>query len=402
MNLTKKAKMIIISVVVAFVMIVGIIAMILLVPLKGKENTYTWSKTDDFNELVMSKNSPVITLNKKVDENFKILVLTDMQLWTKANDNKEAFGLASRLIDKENPNLVVLTGDNVSSVTAPYLLKDLIEFFEKKGVEKDFYWAPVFGNHDNEVKATPNWSADQYEKASIHNGGRCLFSKGPNNLGGTVGNYVINIKEEGEIIQSLYMMDNSQYIDYPQDMKDYFGRGNKEKYITHQQISWFEWNASNVNKISNKIVPSMVFTHFAQYEALEAFNSMIAGEDKIMATADDMQKDFSGKYKVPNGMGFGAYSYAPGVPLINTGFIDKAKALGLHLALFGHDHENDAVIEYEGVTYGYGLKAGPSPRPWNDATEFGGTTIVFNSKNANKPIITHVVDKQASDYWGNK
>lgn len=381
----------------AILLIIAIVAMILFVPLQGKENTLTWSKSDDFD---MEKD--VATIDIASGKECKILQLSDLQLWMDAKDNAEALAVAQRLIEKEKPDLVVVAGDSVSGITAPYLLKDFIQFMEEQAVAHNFYWAPVFGNHDNEIKATPNWSADRYEEASVANGGRCLFRKGPNNLGGTIGNYVVNIRQDGKIIQSVYMMDASSYMEYPQDIVDYTGRGNSEKYITYQQIDWFAWNASNIAKEAGGTVPSMVVTHFAQYESMLAFKQMVAGADGIYGNEDDMKPDANGRYAVPEELGFGKFGYMPGVAQIQTGFIDCAKAYGLHTALYGHDHESDAVIRYEGVNYVYGLKTGPSPKPWNNTEYFGGTVIEFNADSASQPNIRHIIDQKAADYWENK
>ena len=57
---------------------------------------------------------------------------------------------------------------------------------------------------------------------SRENGGHCLFQKGPTNLGDEygdlLGNYVINVKEGNQIVQSLYMLDNSAYAKYSKDL----------------------------------------------------------------------------------------------------------------------------------------------------------------------------------------
>ena len=411
---------VIVSIVLASILVIGgIVAAVLFIPLNGKENTYMWHEGQEFN---LEKDTFVI--EKKAGEEFKILQLTDLQLWSNGKDNKRAFEVASEVIDKTNPDLVVLTGDNVSGLTVPYLLKDVIKFFESEASEHNFYWAPVFGNHDNEVKATPNWSADQYEKVSIRNGGRCLFAKGPNNLGDaygdTVGNYVITIKEEGKIVQTLYMIDNSVYADYSDEIRDEAGRPNSERPITYAQKAWYKWNQENINKLASTTVPNMVFTHFASYEAGIAFDKYVEAknikvESKVFIDSTGVEvTNTQGESTIVKGLpvfdtnvvdnklvgenGVGGFKYRPGTPLISTGFDSMAKDLGMIGWFFGHDHENDGVIMYNDIIYGYGLKVGPSPKPWNGTDFFGGTVISFDNDASNINVKHEVVQKSA-DYW---
>ena len=57
--------------------------------------------------------------------------------------------------------------------------------------------APINGNHDGEGNVDLAWIANKYEEAE-----KCLFKQGPDNIGG-IGNYIINIRENDKIVQSL-------------------------------------------------------------------------------------------------------------------------------------------------------------------------------------------------------
>ena len=420
MVLTKK-KIILIVVLSVFSLLViagSVTAGIMLSTLKGEDYSYQWSSNQEFN-----KNTDTFEVEKTVGEEFEILQLTDIQLWSNGADNKKAFEVANKIIDTAKPDLVVLTGDNVSGAGIPSLMKDLIEFMEKKATEHNFLWAPVYGNHDSEMRVTKNWLGDQFNKVSVANGGHCLFKKGPTNLGDNYGensgNFVINVVENNVIVQSLYMLDNSNYTSYSDEIKKANNdRTNQEIPITYSQIAWYKWNAKNINAIAGKKVPQLTFCHFAPVEAGEAFDRVgYFGADKKAdkegGVQDDLPRDNLGKFAVidgdimknmatydndATGTKVTGYGYRPGTALINTGFVDVAKDLGLKGMFFGHDHESDAVIEYEGVIYGYGLKVGPSPRPWNGAAEFGGTSLMIGA-DSNNLTITHMVSELAGDYW---
>lgn len=345
--MSKKVKITIIAV-VSVVLLIAIVAMILLVPRTGKSSDVVWSAGDTYDV------NSVARLDKTKGEDFKILLITDLQLWAGLGDNKRAWEIVDQLVEETKPDLIIMPGDNVSGLNTDILTLQVVDHMEKYGIP----WAPVFGNHDAEGNATLEWQGDKYENAE-----HCLFSKGPKNLYG-VGNYFINIFDENKPVYSLALFDNGRYYDYGGDI------GKKEIYMGYEQIAWYEWNMKGINDIAGYTVPSMAFSHFAPPEFREAM------EKYGVKNQDD------GRIYVPEELGYGSCAYLPGVAPVNSGFIERAKAMGLTHVFVGHDHENDASITYEGITYTYGLKTGPSPAPWNNALEYGGTVITIGDNGA--------------------
>lgn len=438
----KKKKLICVTSGVLGVLLLAIIvtACVLLIPFKGKKYEDIWTGPQQIYDI--EKDSVVV--EKQAGKDFVILQLTDMQLWNSSKDNDAAFEIAEKTIKQAEADLVVFTGDNVSGVGVPELLKVFIKKIEALAEKYNFLWAPIFGNHDNEMRATPNWSGDQYLKVSRENGGHCLFRKGPTNLGDKygdlLGNYVINVKEGDKIVQSLYMLDNSAYAKYEKSVidavKESEGRSNSERPFPYAQIEWCKWQAKNINAISNKQVPSIFFTHCAPYEMGDVILKYVAGENGKIdgepsgnANSDDLVKqDPEGFWTLPGGYTSvggdeapsikpasdmdenypiidgkqlkgisGRIKYVPGHALYNTGIVQAMKELGLKGWFVGHDHENDIIFEYDDMIYGYGLKAGPSPKPWNDSYFFGGTKIVMDVDGNITP--KHVQIIKAEDYW---
>lgn len=229
-------------------------------------------------------------------------------------------------------------------------------------------WTVVFGNHDDEIPMTTlNWQGDQYMESEY-----CLFQKGPSNLYGC-GNYAVNITENGSPVYTLFMFDNGRYTEYDDG-------STKEIYMGYEQIAWYEWNVKGIAAAAGKTVPSMVFSHFAQPEFKEALEQYA-----VYHEAD-------GSYTVPEAYGFGSCDYLPGCAPVKSGFFDKCRELGTTHMICGHDHENNAVITYEGVTMAYGMKTGPSPAPWNFAEETGGTLVTIHTEGSNAAAsVEHVV-----------
>lgn len=334
--------------------VVLVVLAVLFFPLKGKEHIEIWGADQQFDI------SKIQTVEKEGVE-FKILIMADTQLWTDQIENKKCYEEMDKLVDKTRPDMIVTVGDNVSAFESRFSNGKFAKKMDSYGVP----WAPVFGNHDGEVAGTSlNWMADQFMK-----GKNCLFQKGPSNLYGS-GNYVVNITQDGKPIYSLYMFDNGRYIKYDEETT-------KEVYMGYEQIAWYEWNVKGMNEAVGSNVPSMTFSHFAQPEFKDAVEKYgVKNED--------------GSYTIPKEYGFGKCMYLPSAPNVNSGFVKKCKELGSTKYIFcGHDHENNASVTEDGITYTYGLKTGPSPIPWNSATETGGTLVTLDQNNNVK--IEHVV-----------
>ncbi|MDE5616174.1 MAG: metallophosphoesterase, partial [Clostridia bacterium] len=269
------------------------------------------------------------------------------QLWANLFDNKKTYEMMDALVEEERPDLIIMPGDNVSGLATKSLLKKLISKMESYEIP----WAPTYGNHDMEGVASIQWQSKRYESAKY-----CLFERGEEDLYG-MGNYSISISENGEIVYTLMFMDNGRYIKYEDGSK-------REIYISEEQTEWYEREMKKISSYNKKQTPSMLFSHFAMPEMRTAIENLSEiGED--------------GYFYVPNEQGSGYCKYLPCAAPVNKGFIDRAKNVGLTHVFCGHDHENNASVFYQGITYTYGLKTGCSPRYWNDADSYGATVITI-------------------------
>lgn len=357
--MTKKSRIIkgiTITISVLLVLVLAVVG-VLFFPLTGEKHTEIWSADQDFD---IAKIQTV----EKVREDFKILMFTDTQLWAELGKNKECYEQMDALVEKTQPDLITLPGDVLSAMSSRFSINSFIKHMESYEIP----WAPVYGNHDNEIPSNSlNWQTDKYMEAE-----HCLMQKGPSNLYGC-GNYVINITENDAPVYTIFMLDNGRYIKY--DNGD-----TKKVYMGYEQIAWYEWNVKGIERAAGRTVPSMTFSHFAQPEFREAVEKYGV-------------KDENDIYTIPEEYGFGYCQYLPGAAPVKSGFFDKCKELGSTKYMFcGHDHENNASITYDGITMTYGLKTGPSPVPWNFAKETGGTLITITGSADNQTVdIEHIV-----------
>ena len=345
-RVNKRWAKILLSVIAVILAAVLIIAVVLFFPLMGKKHVEIWSAGQDFDL------SSIRTVEKKPGEDFKILLLTDTQLWANPVDNQACYDQIAQLVERTNPDMMATVGDNVSGATSRFLLRKWIRVMDSFQIP----WAAVFGNHDPEIPMTTlNWQGDQLMRSEY-----CLFRKGPSNLYGC-GNYAVNIVENGAPVYTLFMLDNGRYTEYEDGSK-------REIYMGYEQIAWYEWNVRGIAGAVGHTVPSMTFSHFALPEMKETIEQV------------GVYNEADGSYTIPEEYGFGKCAYLPGCSPVNSGFFEKCVALGSTTHIFcGHDHENNASVTRDGITMTYGMKTGPSPAPWNFAEETGGTLITIHT-----------------------
>jgi len=271
-------------------------------------------------------------------ENFKIMQLADIQ--AHASDWCDgAFVPIKKQVEKEKPDLIVLTGDNIEIPQSEDVLYSLISHMESLETP----WAPVFGNHDAEGVLTKDFMAEKFAEAE-----HCLFYKGEQGVDG-VGNFVINLTNSFHRIKySLFLLDSNMYD----------GKGGYDC-IHANQVEWYERAVNQITKIhNNKVVPSLAFFHIPLQEYHNAKASWEKGESE--------------------GVGIFKDPISPGSE--NTGLFAKVKELGSTKAIIcGHEHMNTCDINYQGVHLVYGLKS--SRCSYYDETMLGTTIITLTRNN---------------------
>ena len=306
---------------------------------RGGRCFYKW------NENLPYDRSYEISIEKNPDKDFVILNLSDIQC-----HDGEAFSQVGefyeetidKLIKKVSPDLITLTGDNAFDSFAH--LK-LIDFLESYAIP----WAPVMGNADHTGCVSEFWLAYRLSRAK-----HCLFDFGPEGHG--FGNYIINIRENGKAIHTLFMMDTHHEEEMMKGSYDH---------LTAEQIRWYEWAVRGIAQAEGKTVPSTAVMHIPVPEIQDAWDSVF----------DYEKQELTGRYKDEP---FCKMHEKNGAPLFNNGFFEKACGLGSTVnMMFGHDHINCFCIEYKGINLIYAMKTGYGCY-WENETN-GGTTITVGS-----------------------
>ena len=281
---------------------------------KGEVSAEAWDESAGFDT------GTIQTLTKQSGQDYKILLLSDVQLLGMPWDDKEALKLVDELVNGIKPDLIMTDGDNSMLPISDILTRKFIRQMEGYGIP----WGVALGNHDSEGRGDRAYFGNLYEAAD-----NSLFKSGPSNIQG-IGNYVVNIADtEGNPIYSLITLDSNIEREYDNGEEYY-------DYIYPDQIKWYESVIA-----SQPDVPSILLFHIPTPEFTAAQTAWENGDASAIN-------------------GFGENREMVCAPLENTGLFDTAKELGSTTHIFcGHDHINCLSVEYEGIRLTYGLKTGP-------------------------------------------
>ena len=370
-----------------------------------------WSDTDAYTlELVdgkvVSNQDYIVVLEKQADKDFVVLNFADIQLsewdWRMHTQGEQtAVETMKRMVAEIRPDLITLTGDQTYGEELSW--KKWIELLDSFEIP----WAPTFGNHDNQE----NDVRISYQAKMLSESKYCVYKNGPTNLGTNsngsqaIGNYIINVVEKNngdfKVLNSLIMMNTRDNQSYSGDKyKDYTDadRVNDSSYAswTEEQIAWYKWAIKGVqpygkdNKVESTVI--MHIPNYAYIKAYEAaYNSKADIADKKAYLKEVLNQPLEDSYKAENwnegykdsyGVRHEEGGTAPLPDGVDQAFLDfddnpETDFISTRLVLSGHDHINNYVVTYNGVTYAYALKTGSGCYWEKDLS--GGTIITINS-----------------------
>lgn len=273
-------------------------------------------------------------------ENFRVLQLSDLHISDK-DDQDLHFDFIDLTIEDAQPNLIVITGD-IFTFASKATARRLCTYLDSHNVP----WTMVFGNHDEQCYFSIEWFTDYLSNY----GSNCVFKDIANdNVYGNC-NFVINLKNGSTIQEQIIMVDSNRYT---------FGGYYGYDYIKQDQIEWYEKMVNYTTEQNGSVVPSMLFYHIPLPETDEAWEKAQAGEpDATLDYGEKREKSCPPEY--------------------NSGLFDRLISLGSTRAMFfGHDHLNNFLVTYKGITFGYGIKS--TNRVYYNEDMMGGRVIVIHN-----------------------
>lgn len=257
---------------------------------------------------------------------FRIVQFTDVHAIEKKGETDHAYDIMNRILDIEKPNLVMYTGDIVTSDENP---KALWEKVTGVASSRNIPFAVTLGNHDAEGKVT----RDKIYKIVTGLKG-CLNQPKKESIEEVYGytNQVIPLYKSNnpnEKANILYLFDSNDYHNLPNTTP-------KDDWIRSNQIEWYVKQSKTLTQ-KNKGVPypAIAFFHIPLHEYRIAATTPGA---KIMG------------WRMDSGEGVGAYNSG-----LFSAFLECGDVKGVFV---GHDHDNSYVVYHQGIALAYGHYSG--------------------------------------------
>jgi len=285
----------------------------------------------------------IYTINSSAQD-FKILHLTDIHiggsLYSYSKDMK-ALQACYAEIEHTHPDLVIVTGDlcfplGIMSMSlnnsAP--VQQFASFMRNTGIP----WAFTYGNHDTETLSTLNKTQlnEVYKSLSYKTSGNLLYPYTQPDIMGR-NNQLIELRNaDGTLNTGLFLIDSNAYT----------GEGiNVYDYIHDDQVDWYADEVRRMNDEAGHTVNSLVFFHIPLQEYKTATELYLKGSDEV--------KYFFGENPGDHGGITNDLVCCSDYP---SKMFDTALQLGSTTGFFcGHDHYNNASIEYKGIRLTYGM-----------------------------------------------
>ncbi len=277
---------------------------------------------------------------------FKIMQIADIQ--EDYPVNPDTVKLITLALDKEKPDLVVLTGDQVQAYHSCYKtdaekkVKEVINAFITPIEERNIPFCMTFGNHDDDGSVSKDTQVKIYSSYTCSRFGtpRCEEDKGTYSL------QIFDSAKEKEVF-NLYMIDSNK--------KEPDGTYSPVK---KEQIEWFREERERLKDKTGTYLPSFVFQHIPVPEFYDALIKC-PKKEKGSVEAFKSRKNTFWKLDEKTVADGGFMHESPAVPEINNGEFAALKEKGDVLGIFvGHDHINSYITCKDGIDMGYCQGAG--------------------------------------------
>lgn len=273
--------------------------------------------------------------------------ITDTQEIHKVNP--DTVKLISLALDREKPDLVVFTGDQIKGYSLTFkgdtkrkITETLGEIF-RPVTERKIPFTATFGNHDRDCGIE---NREQFEIYKSFPG----FISGMPRRPDDAGTFSLEIKDSKnqKSVFALYLIDSNA--------KD----KEKKAYspVFKEQVEWYKAERDRLKTENGSYLPSLVFQHIPVPEIFRAIKQVRKGTKGAVEAFYSHSGEFYTLFDESLSQG-GFMHESPAAPDINNGEFDAMKEKGDVLGIFfGHDHINSFVKKVDGIELGYTQGAG--------------------------------------------
>ncbi len=285
-------------------------------------------------------------LKFRPDGKFRIMQIADIQ--DTQIMSKDTVEFISEALDKDKPDLVVFTGDQIKGYGVTLALANREKKFKKAFdkflepiVSRNIPFTFCFGNHD--AQAFGISKEKQFELYKSYR--NCLAKAGDDTIPGFANHNLLIKDSKGE--KDIF---NIYFIDSLSSTAD--GRCAA---VSKEQIEWYRKTRDNLKEKNGDYIKSLLFQHIPMCEMWELFKEV---PKKTKPHATGYRAHYGKYYWIDEKhliKGKCDFSYeTPATPSENTGEFDAVREKGdVIAAFFGHDHNNSFIGEYKGFIMGY-------------------------------------------------
>jgi 3',5'-cyclic AMP phosphodiesterase CpdA len=264
---------------------------------------------------IFPDNAPKLTFDSQ--SRFKIVQFTDIHWNDGGEDDQKTAAMMRTILDKEKPQLVMLTGDILTGKSTPRPKQALLDV-TKPMVERQIPWAYTFGNHDDECHLTRRELSEISFAIPFSVCGRT-----PDTIHG-ISNFWLPIYDQNNLhAATVYSLDSNAY-----ENKNY-------DWIKPDQVQWYRQVSKAITTKNQGVpIPALAFFHIPLIEHDDVWNAGICEGQKHEEVCCA---------KVNSGL-FAA-------------LFERKDVMGVYV---GHDHVNDYEGDWYGIRLGYGCGSGYS------------------------------------------
>ncbi len=275
------------------------------------------------------------------NDKFKIMQIADIQ--EDIPLNPDTVKLIDLALEKEQPDLVVLTGDQIQGYSACYLknaeekAEKCIDTFLEPIVRRNIPFCFTFGNHDDDCRVEKKKQSEMYGKYQ-----NCILGEKADRFDeGTFSLKIKDSKQEKEVL-AVYLLDS----------------GKRQKDGTYAPLTKERINWLKEQKERNGHLPAMVFQHipFPEfYDVLKKCSPFKKGAVEAFRSRKNTYFTLTEEGREENEF----IGETPGAPETNSGEFEEIKKDGDIFAVYvGHDHVNSFRRNLDGIDLGYCQGAG--------------------------------------------
>lgn len=282
-------------------------------------------------------------LRVQADGSFRIMQIADLQEIPAISP--DTLKLMNASLDREKPDLVIFTGDQIKGYGVTFWGGDRKKKVEgtlnrllEPVVSRNIPFAPLFGNHDGQAGCTNQEQMQIYQRYE-----QCVGMDDPALPGCGTYSLPIYSNDSKKVLFHLYLIDSH-------------GSAKSGGYapVDTKQIEWYRETRDRLaQENGGKPVPSLVFQHIPVPEYYNVLTQVPRETPGAVRAYRTHKNEF---YVLnPSMVDKGGFMReSPAVPDVNTGEFDAIAEQGDVLGMFvGHDHINSFVGHYKNVDLVY-------------------------------------------------